>query len=155
MIFAIILLLLLGISVLMNFSHFMGGLSPITVSHNRLGGPRLDEVLTEDNDAPNNKIAVVDIDGIITSRALDQSGYNMVDVVKAQLKRAEEDDRVKAVILKVDSPGGEVLASDSISQGGLGFPNEAPRQAGGVLDGQPGRVWRLLRFRALPLDRGS
>ena len=38
----------------------------------------------------------------------------MVDVIKAQLKRAEEDDRVKAVILKVDSPGGEVLASDDI-----------------------------------------
>jgi len=38
----------------------------------------------------------------------------MVDLVKAQLDRAEEDDRVKAVILKVDSPGGEVLASDEI-----------------------------------------
>src|SRR5262249_4295077 len=32
----------------------------------------------------------------------------------AQLKRAEEDDRVKAVILKVDSPGGEVMAADQI-----------------------------------------
>jgi protease-4 len=30
------------------------------------------------------------------------------------LKRAEEDDKVKAVLLKVDSPGGEVLASDEI-----------------------------------------
>jgi len=37
-------------------------------------------------------------------------------VIKAQLKRAEEDERVKAVILKVDSPGGEVLASDEISR---------------------------------------
>jgi protease IV len=116
MVFAIILLILLGISVMMNFSRFMGGLSPIAVTHNRPAGPRLEEVVTEDNDSPYNKIAVVDIDGIITSRALDQSGYNMVDVVKAQLKRAEEDDRVKAVILKVDSPGGEVMASDSISR---------------------------------------
>jgi protease IV len=116
MVFAIILLLLLGVSVLMNFSHFMGGLSPISVGHNRPSGPRLEEVSTEDNGAPYNKIAVIDIDGIITGRALDQSGYNMVDVVKAQLKRAEEDERVKAVILKVDSPGGEVLASDSISR---------------------------------------
>ena len=47
---------------------------------------------------------------------MDQGGYNMVDVIKAQLKRAEEDDKVKAVILKVDSPGGEVLASDEISR---------------------------------------
>ena len=50
------------------------------------------------------------------SRAIDQGGYSMVDVIKAQLKRAEEDDKVKAVILKVDSPGGEVLASDEISR---------------------------------------
>ena len=39
----------------------------------------------------------------------------MVDVIKAQLDRARDDSRVKAVILKVDSPGGEVLASDEIS----------------------------------------
>ncbi len=38
----------------------------------------------------------------------------MVDLVKAQLKRVEEDEKIKAVILKVDSPGGEVLASDEI-----------------------------------------
>jgi protease IV len=116
MVFAVILLILLGISVLMNFSHFMGGLSPIAAGHTRSSGPRLEEVVTEDNDAPNNRIAVVDINGVITGNAIDQSGYNMVDVVKAQLRRAAEDDRVKAVILKVDSPGGEVLASDSISR---------------------------------------
>jgi protease-4 len=40
----------------------------------------------------------------------------MVDVIKAQLKRAEEDEKVGAVILKVDSPGGEVLPSDDISR---------------------------------------
>ena len=38
----------------------------------------------------------------------------MVDVVKAQLKRAQRDDSVKAVVLRVDSPGGEVLAADQI-----------------------------------------
>jgi protease IV len=40
----------------------------------------------------------------------------MVDIIKAQLGRAEKDRRVKAVILKVDSPGGEVLASDDIAR---------------------------------------
>src|SRR5262249_207767 len=43
-----------------------------------------------------------------------EGGYNMVDVIEAQLDRAADDRRVKAVILKVDSPGGEVLASDDI-----------------------------------------
>jgi protease-4 len=116
MVFAILLLLLLGISVLFNLSSFLGGLGPITTTHLRSSGPRLEEVVTEDNNAPGSKIAVVAIEGIITGRIIDQSGYNMVDVVKAQLRRAEEDDRVRAVILKVDSPGGEVLASDAISR---------------------------------------
>jgi protease-4 len=35
-------------------------------------------------------------------------------VIQAQLDRARADKHVKAVILKVDSPGGEVLASDEI-----------------------------------------
>jgi protease IV len=37
-------------------------------------------------------------------------------VIKAQLDRAADDKRVKAVILKVDSPGGEVMASDQINK---------------------------------------
>ena len=125
MIFAIILLVLLGISVLVNFSSLVGGFGPISVSHARQVGPRLEEAVTEDNDAPYNKIAVIDIDGIITGRAIDQGGNSMVDVIKAQLKRAEEDDKVKAVILKVDSPGGEVLASDSISRAVAKFQTKA------------------------------
>jgi len=115
MIFAVLLLVLLGISLLFNLGHYLGNFTSMKGARSRAAGPRLEEVVTEDNDAA-SKIAVVDIDGIITSRAIDQSGYNMVDVIKAQLKRAEEDERVKAVILKVDSPGGEVLASDDISR---------------------------------------
>ena len=38
----------------------------------------------------------------------------MVDLVEEQLRRASHDKSVKAVILKVNSPGGEVLASDDI-----------------------------------------
>jgi len=81
----------------------------------REAGPRLDEVTLEDNDA-HNKIAVVTVDGIITSHSADQAGNNMVDVIKAQFDRAKDDKRVKAVILKVDSPGGEVMASDEINK---------------------------------------
>jgi protease IV len=115
MIFALILLLLLVLSLFTNLTQFLGNLSPVRVSHSRAAGPRLEEVVTEDNSA-SGKIAVVNIDGIITGRVMDQGGFSMVDVFKAQLKRAEEDDKVKAVILKVESPGGEVLASDEISR---------------------------------------
>ena len=115
MIFALVVLLLLGISVLFNLGHLVRGLVPMRVSRIHEVGPRLEEVTTEDNDAA-GKIAVIEVDGIITGRAIDQGGFSIVDVIKAQLKRAEEDDKVKAVILKVDSPGGEVLASDEISR---------------------------------------
>lgn len=60
-----------------------------------------------------DKIVVIDVQGMITSHDLDGSG-DMVERVKDQLELAEQDEQVKAVILKVDSPGGEVLASDEI-----------------------------------------
>ena len=95
---------------LLNIGLFSGGSHGRRVS--RTVGPKLDEVLTEDNDAA-AKVAVIEVRGIITSRQSD-GGFSMVDLVKAQLKRVEEDEKIKAVILKVDSPGGEVLASDEI-----------------------------------------
>jgi len=36
--------------------------------------------------------------------------------VRSELERAEDDDRVKAVVLRIDSPGGGVTASDEIYQ---------------------------------------
>jgi protease IV len=76
-------------------------------------GPKLDEAILEDNDSK-NKIAVVTVDGVISGHDADSSGNGLVEVIKAQLDRAADDDAVKAVILKVDSPGGEVMASDQI-----------------------------------------
>ena len=114
MVFAIILMVLLAFSLFGNFSSFMSGLIfSKGGKHTRTVGPRLEEVITEDNDA-SDKIAVIDVQGIITSHAFDSGGYGMVELIKAQLKHAEDDSKVKAVILKVDSPGGEVLASDEI-----------------------------------------
>jgi protease-4 len=126
MILAIILLVLLFISMLYNVGTFFSSLfhGKTTKYYTRTGGPRLEEVTTEDHDSP-NKIAVVNIEGIITGRVLDQGGYSMVDIIRAQLKRAEEDDKVKAVLLKVDSPGGEVLASDDIYRALTDFQSKA------------------------------
>jgi len=113
MIFALILLVLLGLSMLLHFSHFVESLVRIGNVSSHTSGPRLDEVVLEDNDA-SAKVAVVRVEGIITSQIVDQGGFSLPEVIKAQLKRAKNDHRVKAVILKVDSPGGEVLASDDI-----------------------------------------
>lgn len=61
-----------------------------------------------------HKIAVVDMQGVISGDPMDYLGHNLVDYIGDQLERAASDDNVKAVLLKIDSPGGEVLASDEI-----------------------------------------
>src|ERR1041385_2475469 len=105
MIIAIILLLLLVVSVFFNFGHVFDRfvrLDGLQMHH--VAGPRLEETLIEDNGGA-GKIAVVPVEGVITGQIVDRGGFNMVDIIKAQLKRADEDDKVKAVLLKVDSPG--------------------------------------------------
>ncbi len=140
MIFAIILLCLLGLSMLVNISQMAGSVMHVRPSTSmasaRYVGPRLDEAILEDNNA-SAKIAVIDVSGVISSSPVDQEGYSMVDVIKAQLDRAQDDRRVKAVIMKVDSPGGEVLASDEISDAIKNF--QAGRKSNGQ-DEQKGKA---------------
>ncbi|KAB2663677.1 MAG: S49 family peptidase, partial [Verrucomicrobia bacterium] len=82
-------------------------------SHGGRGADQLHETVIEDN-ASEDKIAVLTIDGVITGQPVEPGGRTLVDLVRDQLERARDDDAVKAVLLKVDSPGGEVLASDEI-----------------------------------------
>jgi protease-4 len=96
-------------------------------------GPRLEECVLEDNDA-HSKIAVISVEGVISSHGDDGAGYNLVEIIKAQLYRAADDDAVKAVILKVDSPGGEVMASDQIYKAINDFQSDEPAEKG-----HPGR----------------
>src|ERR1043166_298364 len=115
MIFALIVFVLLILSVFMNFTQFLGGMMSMGgVSHSHRVGPRLEEVLIEDHDSA-NKIAIVEIQGIITSQR-QHGGFDRVELLRAELERAAEADKVKAVILKVNSPGGEVLASDEMNR---------------------------------------
>ena len=119
MIVAIVLFLLVIGLLFLNLTQFVAsalsfkhGLHTEAFSSAREVGPKLDECLLENNHSA-NKIAVITVNGII-SQANDEAGNSLVEIIKAQLDRAAADRRVKAVILKVDSPGGEVLASDQI-----------------------------------------
>jgi protease IV len=64
-----------------------------------------------------DKILLMDISGIISEEEK-LSGLTkmpgLVAQVKEELEKAAEDDRVKAVVLRIDSPGGGVTASDII-----------------------------------------
>lgn len=127
MVVALILLVLLGFSMLLNLNHFFTGLTHgrgATRYGLRTSGPKLDEVLVEDHEA-SDKIALIEVSGIITGHAREQGGYDMIEVIRAQLDRAKADSDVRAVLLKVDSPGGEVLASDEINRAIVKFQNES------------------------------
>jgi len=63
-----------------------------------------------------DRVLLIDISGEISDQATERLGVSTregtVSLVDAALRAAEEDDRVKAVILRVNSPGGTVTASD-------------------------------------------
>lgn len=61
------------------------------------------------------KIAMIPVSGLIhdiSKKDMIRSNPSMVQDVVAQLRLAEKDDEVKAVMLKIESPGGSVTASD-------------------------------------------
>jgi protease IV len=113
-VFTFILLGLLILMMLLSVSGFLFRLQPSSSRVISRVGPKLEEVVLEDNRA-RDRVAVVKIEGMISS-SITQGRYTMVELIKAQLKEASQNPRVKAVILKVDSPGGEVLASDEINR---------------------------------------
>jgi protease-4 len=67
-----------------------------------------------------DKILLVDISGMITDQSSSSGLVNpttepsLVDQVKETLRKAEEDKHIKAVVLRINSPGGTVTASDII-----------------------------------------
>ncbi|MCL2004977.1 MAG: signal peptide peptidase SppA [Planctomycetaceae bacterium] len=73
-----------------------------------LSSERLDNQVTEKmiggNDKAENKIAVVSIEGVITS---DSDGF-----IARQIRRVLADSKIKAVVLRVESPGGTMAGSD-------------------------------------------
>src|SRR4051812_34055689 len=73
------------------------------------------------------KIAIIEVEGMITNT---QSGgflsptENKVSLFTQQLERAAADPGVRAVVLRINSPGGTVTASDIMYQEIVKFRNE-------------------------------
>lgn len=95
----------------------------MAVIFRRMGGvvreeelpPRFREVLIQHGSrGSSDKIAVIVLRGLISTNIPGNVSDSMVDDLRAALQQAREDRRVKAVVLEIDSPGGEVTASDEI-----------------------------------------
>jgi len=77
--------------------------------------PRFREVLLhKGTGTTTDKIALITMRGLISSSIPGSVSDSMVDDMRAALQQAREDSRVKAIVLEIDSPGGEVTASDEI-----------------------------------------
>jgi len=90
-----------------------------------MGKDRIQEVvLTESKTKTNNKILVIDLNGAITNQTgggiLDREG-DPVSKIYYRLKKASEDPAVKGIILRLDTPGGDVTTSDIIYKEVLRF----------------------------------
>jgi protease-4 len=66
-----------------------------------------------------NKVLLVDLSGVLStgeSGSLFGSTRNDIEEMKEILKKAEQDANIKAVILRINTPGGEVTASNILYQ---------------------------------------
>ena len=114
---SIFLFVALCASLLINF--LLAGAS-FTRFEGRRGGdvnyrPRFDEMILEGaTRGSSDKIAVISLRGLISTGVAGNVGESMVDDLRWQLEQARNDNNVRAVVLDVDSPGGEVTASDMI-----------------------------------------
>jgi protease-4 len=114
MIAALVLAVLFGFSLLVHLGQVLSAFGSLAGGSYGTAMPHLEEVVLERVRA-SDKIAVIPVEGIIMSSGLGVGYRDMVRLIEDQLKLAAADDRVRAVLLRIDSPGGEVLAADNIA----------------------------------------
>ncbi len=88
---------------------------------------RYEEQFVDGDEDAKDKIAVIYVTGVISSSEDgDTTEGGMVTDIEDQLQQAVDDKHVKAVILRINSPGGEVVASDEIYQAVVAARDKKP-----------------------------
>jgi len=112
---SIFLFVALCASILFNFVVVVAAFTRLTGNAEQETVPRFRETIIErGGKGSKDKIAVVNLRGVISSSLPGSVGDSMVDDMRFALEQAREDNHVRAVVLEIDSPGGEVTASDVI-----------------------------------------
>jgi protease-4 len=99
-----------------------GGSGPRTFS-TKSGVTFEEEILVSGSE---QKIVVIPLQGIISFGESGPSGASMVDEVKTALEQALNDPDVVSVVFSVDSPGGEITASDVLYHAIREFAEQKP-----------------------------
>jgi protease-4 len=71
-------------------------------------------LIDEEIEESDNKIAIINIEGVITTGEV-AYGVAGSDTIVNNIRKAIKDDSVKALVLRVNSPGGDVYASELIT----------------------------------------
>jgi protease-4 len=102
-----------------------GCFNGLLLTPTNVGGPLEETVITDaDHWCCHNKVAIIDVEGVIMNvreSGLFGSGENPVSLFREKLQEAADDKHVKAVVLRLNSPGGAVTASDIMYQDLLHF----------------------------------
>jgi protease IV len=104
----IVLLAALVISLFFNFALLVGSVDTASSSSSSFQ----ERVIESTGLSSPGTIAVIDLFGIISYGVPGMVEDTMVDDIVAKLKQARDDEDIKCIILRIDSPGGEVTASD-------------------------------------------
>lgn len=109
--FGVFLVVILCVSLVLNAAFLFGGL--FGVSTRMEEEEKFREIVTAGGAKEvRSKIAVIQLKGLISNHTGGSIGASMVEDFKLQLKQAVEDKNVRAIVIAIDSPGGEVTASD-------------------------------------------
>lgn len=116
----VLLVLALVVSLGLNVGQLLGkldlGLEEAAFQSSARPKKRLGETTVQNAAKPTqDKIVHIDLEGIISSMemgGLFAEAMSGVDTIKQSLEQAVSDKNVKAVVLRINSPGGEVTASD-------------------------------------------
>ena len=77
--------------------------------------PRFREIVVERGTrVVPDRVALITLRGLISSSIPGTVSESMVEDMRLALQQARDDIRVKAIVLEIDSPGGEVTAADQI-----------------------------------------
>ena len=109
-----------GVLLLAPLALLLGGCSlPSLLIQPVSSSPALEETVVEAGKTRREKVAVIEVEGLIANTRAGSGGLlgaeeNPVSKFKQQLDAAAADRRVKAVVLRMNTPGGTVAASDLV-----------------------------------------
>ena len=106
--------ILLGSSLAANLLFLARDHRPFSKKPHLQPAPIFDEELVEGDDSQKKRIAKIDLFGLIAQEIPGEMGSSMVDDLILQIRQAAYDDSVAALLIHIDSPGGEVTASDNL-----------------------------------------